>query len=240
MVKLLISAAYEEEVDVLYEIDGVDIVDLKDVRIGESLGAPDLDLVSYAIEKKPPDKELSVPLGDVSGPVSGLRICAKMLDYLNVDYVKVGLYVRSFEDGVKIGKLIRDALTHTRLVLVGYADYREHGVLSPEDVVEICRKVDADVAMVDTRSKHGKSTLSYLHISELAKFVETAHLQGMEVAIAGGLSMDDVLYVITRLDVDIVGVRSCVCESSRESLIDPEKVLALAYAVRHIMPFLET
>ncbi len=238
MVKLLISASCEEEVDLLYEIDGVDIVDLKDVRIGESLGAPDLDLISYALEKKPIDKEISVPLGDVSSCVSGLRICAKMLDYLNVDYVKIGLFTSSIEDAVKIGKLMRDAISHTKLVLVAYADYREFNVIDPEKLVDISRKVDADVVMIDTKEKKGKSTLLYLSAQELHKFIESAHAQGLDVAIAGGLTMNDVLYVASRFDVDIVGVRTCVCENGRDSLLDPEKILTLVHTVKNVLPFL--
>ena len=238
MVKLLISASCEEEIDLLYEIDGVDIVDLKDVKIGESLGAPDLDLISYALEKKPLDKEISVPLGDVSSCVSGLRICAKMLDYLNIDYVKIGLFTSSVEDAIKLGKLVRDATSHTKLVLVAYADYRKFNVIDPEKLVEIGRKVDADVVMIDSKEKKGRSTLSYLSTQELRKFAEDAHAQGLDVAIAGGLTMDDVLYVASRLDIDIVGVRTCVCESGRDSLLDPEKILALVHAIKNVLPFL--
>jgi len=233
MTRLLVSAKDFEEVDLLYEIEGVDIVDLKDVTDRDSLGCPDVELIVYAVERKPPDKEVSVPLGDLPGYTSCVKLCARVVDMLGVDYVKVGLAMRDPEEALEVARTLQSSVASAKTVLVGFADWEVIGSLSPFTVAEIARKTDVPYIMVDTKLKQrGRTVLDYLPITILRQLVEHAHAHGLKVAVAGGLTIDLVQKLLSEVKIDVIGIRTGVCAGSRDGRIVPELVEKLVEVVK--------
>jgi hypothetical protein len=88
----------------------------------------------------------------------------------------------------------------------------------------------ADVVMVDTAIKDGRSTFEFMSEQDLLEFISTGQNLGLEVAIAGTIGFKD-LDLLKRIDPDIIGVRGIVCGGDRKSSIKPELVNELKLAI---------
>ena len=84
--------------------------------------------------------------------------------------------------------------------------------------------------MVDTGVKDGRSTLEFLSEEELKTFFSDSKALGLETAIAGSLTFDDIP-TIKRINADILGVRGMVCGGNRNDSVRAELVSKLRQAV---------
>lgn len=214
--KLLISVTcVEEALEALK--GGADIIDVKNPSEG-SLGGH-YPWIVKEVRKAVPHVEVSAAVGDspyLPGLVSlacyGLTLCG-------VDYVKIGMYgPRNLNEALKLAeascKAVKIANGKAKVVLAGYADYREAKCLNPTVIPEVAYKVNADVAMIDTKIKNGLKTLHHLRLDELREFINKAHSYGLKAALAGSLKLEDVK-VARDIGADIVGFRSAVCRGDR-------------------------
>jgi uncharacterized protein (UPF0264 family) len=80
-------------------------------------------------------------------------------------------------------------------------------------VPEIAHKAKADIAMIDTAIKDGKSLFAFLTMEQLRSFVDTAHNYGLKVALAGSLKKED-LPAVHALGADVAGLRGAACTHS--------------------------
>jgi uncharacterized protein (UPF0264 family) len=79
--------------------------------------------------------------------------------------------------------------------------------------------------------KKGTGLRNLLSESELRAFVRDAHAEGILVALAGSLGIEDVAAVL-ELGADVVAVRGAACRGSRrDASVEREKVQALASIV---------
>ncbi len=224
MVGLIVTACSESEVDLLLSTDSIDILDLKDVSVGESLGCPKLDLVCYAVDRRGKarsSRAISVPVGDFCCPVSCVRLCVELLDRLGVDFVKVGLAVRSSCDAYRLLRLAVEGASSAKIVASCFGDWKLIGAVRPFEVVDVARKLDVEHVLVDTRTKSGKCLLDFVGLDELQRLVEYAHSHALKVAVAGGLTLSSVRLIVESVPVDYVAVRSGVCVGGRGGRIDP-------------------
>jgi len=67
--------------------------------------------------------------------------------------------------------------------------------------------------MLDTAIKDGKNLFDFQSHQQLEAFIDTAHEQGLGVALAGSLRAQD-LVVVKDLGADFVGLRGAACQNN--------------------------
>jgi hypothetical protein len=233
--KLLISPQNMEEAWAAVE-GGADIIDVKNPAEG-SLGANFPWVIKEIIDMVPEGVETSATLGDLPQKPGTAALAARGLATLGVDYIKGGLYGSKDEsEALEMAGALMKAIkgSGSRLVLAGYADYRDKGLLSPFILPKIAREVGAFGVMIDTAEKNGSGLLDYLSVEELKDFVHKAHDLGLEAALAGSLKEEDIKD-LKEIGVDIVGVRGVVCEKGdrRKGTIKEGKVKRLSNMLKN-------
>ncbi|HWR25532.1 MAG TPA: (5-formylfuran-3-yl)methyl phosphate synthase [Methanosarcina sp.] len=224
--KLLVSPIDREEA-IIASRGGADIVDVKNPKEG-SLGANFpwiIKDVKEAVGKRQP---ISATIGDFNYKPGTASLAAFGAAVAGADYIKVGLYdiqteAQAFELLSKITRAVKDYDSTKKVVASGYSDYKRINSISPLLLPALAAGAGADVVMVDTAIKDGKSTFEFMDEKELKKFTELAHKHGLENAIAGSLKFED-LPVLERIKPDIIGVRGMVCGGDRRTTIRQELV----------------
>lgn len=214
--KLLISP--KNQIEAIEAIaGGAQIIDIKNPAEG-ALGANYPWVIQEIVEATPKTVQVSCTLGDAPNIPGSLSLASYGAASLGVDYVKVGLYGgKTVEDAVflltQIVKAAKSVNPEIKVVAAGYADAEKIGVLNPLFVPEVARKAGADIAMIDTYTKDGKTLLDHLTIPQLEAFIKAAHGFGLEAALAGSIRKKD-LCTLLRLRVDIAGFRGAACTGS--------------------------
>ncbi len=214
--KLLISPTNETEA--LQAIaGGADIVDVKNPKEG-ALGANYPWVIKRIKELTPKNIEVSCTLGEVPNLPGSISLAALGAASLGVDYVKVGLLgFKKPQEAValleNVNRAAKGCNPKIKIVATGYADAERAGTVDPLLIPETAHKAKADVAMIDTAVKDGKTLFDFLTEQQLKKFVTSAHSFGLQVALAGSLRKQD-LPVVYSLDADIAGLRGAACTNS--------------------------
>jgi uncharacterized protein (UPF0264 family) len=237
--KLLISPKNESEAQEAIA-GGADIIDVKNPHEGP-LGANFPWVIKCIKESTPKPLETSCTIGESPNVPCSMTLAAYGAASLGVDYVKVGLSNLKtateasayLEKIVKAAKLCNPAV---KIVAAGYADAERANSVDPLLVPQVAQAAGADVAMLDTAVKDGKSTFDFLSVAQLEQFVRTAHDFGLKAALAGSLKLEDLCKVGT-LGADIVGVRGAACTGCDrvKGSVNREQVRALLEIVR-VMP----
>jgi uncharacterized protein (UPF0264 family) len=201
-----------------------DIIDVKKPSEG-SLGA-NYPWVIKAI-KSLTDKPVSAAIGDFSFLPGGAALTALGAACAGADYIKVGLKFSGAEEARElIGGVVRavkDEYPEKYVVIAAYADYARLSTISPFEIIPLAAGAGADIAMIDTGIKDGKSLFDYLAEDDLRTFNDSSHKAGLKTALAGSLRFED-LEVLKRIDPDIIGVRGMVCGGDRSSKIRQDLV----------------
>jgi uncharacterized protein (UPF0264 family) len=234
--KLLISPKNEAEA-VEAIAGGADIIDVKNPREG-ALGANFPWIIKRIRQITPENIEVSCTLGEVPNLPGSMSLAALGAATTGVNYVKAGLYgLKTPEEAVylmqSVTKAAKDFNPSIKVVVTGYADAGRVSTVDPLLVPEIAHQAKADVAMIDTAIKDGKSLFKFLTKPQLSRFVDSAHSYGLKAALAGSLQKED-LPVISALGADVVGLRGAACTLSDrvKGQIAREKVRELAEVVR--------
>jgi len=192
---------------------GADIIDVKNPSEG-SLGANFPWVIKEIIDMVPEGIETSATLGDLPHKPGTAALAARGLATLGPDYIKGGLFGSKDKDQAReMAKALVEAIkgSGSRLVLAGYADYQEMGLISPFLLPEVAHEAGAFGVMIDTAGKGGSGLLDHLSLERLEDFVRESHSLGLEVALAGSLKEGDIRG-LKEIGADIVGVRGLVCE----------------------------
>ena len=230
--KLLVSPINVEEARAAVN-GGADIIDVKNPKEG-SLGA-NFPWMIQDIKKAIGDKTLSATIGDFNFKPGTASLAALGAAVSGAEYVKVGLFeikgeTQATELLKAVVKSIKDFDSEKKVVAASYSDYRRINTISPFDLPEIGNEAGADVVMVDTGIKDGKTTFDFLSEEELKTFVCNARDAGLQTAIAGSIGFNDIDRV-KRISPDILGVRGIVCGGDRSSSIRADLVKKLKSAL---------
>lgn len=210
---LLISPINNEEA--LESIKGgADIVDVKNPKEG-SLGANFPWVIKEIRELTPENMLVSATLGDVPYKPGTVSLAAMGALVSGADYIKVGLYgTKNYEEGLEVMKgvvqTVRDNSDDAVVVASGYADAHRVGAVSPWEIPKIAADSGADLAMLDTAVKDGKTLFDYLDVNDLSKFVNEIHSFGLKSALAGSVKKEQ-LKPLNDIGCDVVGVRGAAC-----------------------------
>ncbi|MEM4700231.1 MAG: (5-formylfuran-3-yl)methyl phosphate synthase [Candidatus Nezhaarchaeales archaeon] len=215
--RLLISV---QDVDEAREalLGGADIIDVKRPSEG-SLGACPPRVIMEVRRALPSDVEVSAAIGDFPDLPGSASLAALGAAVAGANYVKVGIYgPKTLGSALRLLGEVKEAVdsagSGVRLVAASYADYVRAGCLSPWEVLEAARRVDADVWMVDTKVKDGLSLLDFLSLESLGRLIDAAHDHGLLAAVAGSLGLAHI-ELLRGLGADVVGFRSAVCNGDR-------------------------
>jgi uncharacterized protein (UPF0264 family) len=239
--KLLISPINEKEA-VEAIAGGADIIDVKNPKEGP-LGANFPWVIKRLRQITPKDTEVSCTLGEVPNLPGSMSLAALGAATTGVDYIKAGLYgLKTPVEAVylmrNVVKAAKDFNPSIKVVVSGYADAGRIGTVDPLLIPEIAHKAQADIAMIDTAIKDGKSLFTFLTMTQLRRFVDTAHNYGLKAALAGSLKKED-LPVVHDLGADVAGLRGAACTLSDRvnGRITKEKVRELVEIVKRAEKF---
>lgn len=209
-----------------------DIIDVKKPSEG-SLGA-NFPWVIREI-KSLSTKPVSAAIGDFDYKPGGASLAAYGAACSGADYIKVGLMFDGIEKASdlieSVVKAVKDEFPQKRVVISAYSDYLRLGSISPFDMAPLVAEAGADLAMIDTGIKDGKSTFDFMDEATLTRFTWKNHDLGIGTAIAGALKMEDVP-VLKRINPDIIGVRGMVCGGDRNASIREDLVQKLIAMVK--------
>ena len=214
--KLLISPKTEQEA-VEAIAGGADIIDVKNPKEGP-LGANFPWIIKRIRQITPKNTEVSCTLGEVPNLPGSMALAALGAATTGVNYIKAGLYgLKTPEEAVyliqSVSKAAKDYNPSIKVVSSGYADAGRISTVDPLLVPKITHEAQADIAMIDTAIKDGKSLFTFLTKPQLRHFVEATHNHGLKAALAGSLKKED-LSVVHALGADVVGLRGAACTLS--------------------------
>jgi uncharacterized protein (UPF0264 family) len=226
--RLLVSVADVSEARDAVD-GGADVVDVKNPAEG-SLGAPAPAVVRAIRAAVPRQMPVSVAIGDMPNLPGTAALAALGAARCGASSVKVGLWGTSCEqEVVALLRAVRDGLDGcpgVEVVAGAYVDAeRVPGrPIAPRLLPRCASAAGLSACLLDTAVKDGRGLLDWVGLDGLGEFVDEAHAHGLEVALAGGIRIED-LPSIRATGADIVGVRSAACRSGvRNGSLDIERV----------------
>lgn len=210
---LLISPINTEEAHEAIE-GGADIIDVKNPKEG-SLGANFPWVIKSVREMTPKDMLVSATLGDVPYKPGTVSLAALGASVSGADYIKVGLYgTKNYDEAVEVMKnvvkTVNDYNDNALVVASGYADAHRIGAVDPMEIPKVTADSGADLAMVDTAVKDGKTLFDFMDKEMIAKFNDEIHDYGLKSALAGSVQKNQLL-TLNQLGCDVVGIRGAAC-----------------------------
>ena len=208
-------------------LGGADILDVKNPKEG-SLGANFPWAIKQIADMARGIVPISATIGDLDYKPGTASLAALGAAFSGADYIKAGLLgIRTVEQAEdilsSIVKSVKEFDPKKKVVAAAYSDYKRVGSISPMVIPGVANKVGADLVMVDTAIKDGKSTFEFMSQADLEVFINLAHNFGEEVAIAGTIGFQH-LQLLKGLQPDIIGVRGVVCGGDRQDSIKVELV----------------
>jgi uncharacterized protein (UPF0264 family) len=209
-----------------------DIIDVKKPSEG-SLGA-NFPWVIREV-KSFAQKPVSAAIGDFTYKPGGASLAAYGAACAGADYIKIGLafdgVTRARDMISAIVKAVKDEFPEKKVVIAAYSDYKRMGTISPYEMGPIAAELGADIAMVDTGIKDGKSTFEFMNEADLSSFTAGNTGLGLKTAVAGSLRFEDIT-ALKRVNPDIIGVRGMVCGGDRNATIKEELIVTALAMIR--------
>jgi len=233
--RLLVSVRSVEEAHSALA-GGADIIDVKEPSRG-SLGRADADVVAAIASMTEPagsQAPLSVALGEVREHFAGevFRLPP------SVRYAKLGLALLR-DDADWLSRWVelrqeydRAAGTPREWIAVIYADARHARSPAALEIIEAAAFTGCAGVLVDTYAKTRGRLLEHIAPQTLAAWASAARSRGLMFAAAGRLSSCD-LPLLTSAAVDVIAVRSAVCEGDdRLAAVCPTRVAVFKKATK--------
>ncbi|MCK4929271.1 MAG: (5-formylfuran-3-yl)methyl phosphate synthase [Methanosarcinales archaeon] len=224
--KLLVSPINTEEAKAAAN-GGADIIDVKNPKEG-SLGANFPWVIRSVKEAVNSIRPISATIGDMNYKPGTASLAALGAAVAGAEYVKVGLYdIQTREQALDmvehVVKSVKDYDPTRKVVISGYSDYKRINSIPVSELPSVCAECGADVVMMDTGIKDGRSTFEFMTNDELSSFVSSAKDLGLQTAIAGTIKFED-MDALNQIGPDIIGIRGCVCGGDRTSSIQQSLV----------------
>jgi uncharacterized protein (UPF0264 family) len=227
-VRLLVSVATADEARAAMA-GGADVIDAKDPSAG-ALGPVALESLCAICAVVNGERPLTAALGDVDDETA-IERATLALTSAGAALVKIGF--AGIHDLDRVAALIAAAVSGASrgegskagVVAVAYADADGVGAgLGP--FVPLVARAGARGVLLDTVDKNGPGLRDLVPFDRLAAWVADAHQAGLQVAIAGRLTVDDLQFV-SDTGADIAGVRGAACDLGRNGRVSAEKVRLL-------------
>ncbi|MEM2934294.1 MAG: (5-formylfuran-3-yl)methyl phosphate synthase [Methanocellales archaeon] len=234
--RLLISPMDVEEARECVE-GGADIIDVKNPREG-SLGANFPWIIKAIRRAVPMEIEVSATIGDFPDLPGSASLAALGVATTGVNYVKVGLFGSRTEEAAiflmkQVVRAVKDYNSRIKVVAAGYADAKRVGTIDPLKIPSIVASSNADIAMVDTALKDGRSLFDFLTPEEIEKFTSKARELGLKVALAGSIKREEIAKAAS-FKPDVIGIRGAACSSgNRNGRIEARRVRELLEILKH-------
>lgn len=210
---------------------GVDIVDLKNPAEG-ALGAWPPALLEQAVSRwhaQGRGAQLSATVGDHPLDAAALADAARRTVATGVPLVKIGFALPAEGAAAALAPCL-DALgpiaRTTRLIAVLFAD-------QAPDIGSVPAFAGAGFAgvMLDTADKAAGGLRQHLDEMLLAGFVALARQHGLMTGLAGSLKLADIA-PLAALRPNYLGFRGALCAEGRTGALDPERLAAVAGALK--------
>ncbi len=225
MVKLLVSVRSAEEAQAALD-GGASIIDVKEPSLG-SLGRAPTATIADVITRIAGRVPVSAALGDLSDHRGD---SSEALNFQELNYVKWGLAGTNARWKPKLLETARELAAFNPACLpvaVAYADWRLAQAPTPDAILAFARDYAWPVFLLDTWRKDGRTLLDWLSLEELRRFCELCRKDGIQMALAGSLGMDQIS-VLLPLEPDLFAVRGAACrKNNRTGTIDPCRVRLL-------------
>jgi uncharacterized protein (UPF0264 family) len=232
MARLLVSVRSAVEVEAVLS-GGADLIDVKEPVHG-SLGRASAAVVDAVCRQVGGRRPVSAALGEfrdrsADDPPSGLA------------FVKWGLsgclkHARWQDELAAAFDHVRRLRPGCLPVAVAYADWQPAESPPPAEVCAFACAYRTAAFLVDTWRKDGRTLLDWLSVVEVGQLRERCRAAGVRVALAGSLDRVQIGR-LRAVDPDWFAVRGAVCrEACRTSIIDVERVRALAEYVHSLTP----
>lgn len=252
--KVLVSFRNIAEVQAVFD-EEIAVFDLKEPSRG-SLGRPDLAVVEQFAgvlrarlfqDKMRHRCRLGVALGECFGIRDGFRSVLESTRWrealASYDYVKIGLSKASQQPNwIESWKDVFDQFSAVaQLVPVAYADGKNHGAPSIDEVLEMAigirKQIDGNLdqpftMLIDTFDKTNGRLFSHLDSHQLSHWIARANRHGIRIGVAGSLTLSDI-GPLTRAKTELIGLRGAVCASGeRTNSVDVRLVRNFLSAVK--------
>jgi (5-formylfuran-3-yl)methyl phosphate synthase len=193
---------------------GADIIDVKNPKEG-SLGANFPWVIKNIREITPKDMQVSATLGDVPYKPGTVALAAAGAVVSGADYIKVGLYgTRNYSEALEVMenvvKAVHEFDEDAVVVASGYADAHRVGAVDPMEIPRVAADSGADLAMVDTAVKDGKTLFDFMNEDSISQFTTEIHEYGLKSALAGSVTQEQ-LPLLAELGCDVAGIRGAAC-----------------------------
>lgn len=193
---------------------GADIIDVKNPKEG-SLGANFPWVIKNIREITPSDMLVSATLGDVPYKPGTVSLAAAGAVVSGADYIKVGLYgTKNYSEALdvmkNVVKTVHEFNDDAVVVASGYADAHRVGAVDPLEIPRVAADSGADLAMVDTAVKDGKTLFDFMDEETISQFTDEIHGYGLKSALAGSVK-EEQLSLLAELGCDVAGIRGAAC-----------------------------
>ncbi|MAG94568.1 MAG: hypothetical protein CMJ48_12595 [Planctomycetaceae bacterium] len=216
--RLLVSVRSAEEALQAAE-GGAAIIDVKEPNRG-SLGMADVSQiaeVARVLAAHDPQISVSAALGEVRdwGETRGLPKLPDELTFVKLG--TAGLGPSGLSDWRETRERFDASMTsQAQWIAVAYADWERSAAPAPQGILEAAiAEVPRRCAglLVDTFVKDGQGLLDCMVIESLHALTVRAQQAGLLVALAGGLSIDD-LDSLAKVGPDVVAIRGAACRGA--------------------------
>ena len=182
---------------------GADLIDIKEPARGP-MGMSDPDTTAAIIHAVAGLRPVTVALGHAGDqgvplPPTTVKIC------------KVGLPASNHPWRPAL-RACCERFRAARVMPVVYADQRDNGGPSVDDVLQWVVTYRACGLVIDTSNKNG-GLLDWISITRLRRAVADAHARGLMIGLAGSLDTRTVPK-LAALSPDLIGVRGAACDRS--------------------------
>lgn len=213
MTLLLVSSVNLSEA-VTARDGGADIIDVKNPEEG-SLGANFPWIITRIRRSIPTSFPLSATIGDFPDLPGSAALAAFGALKAGANIIKVGLKgpkrkTKAVSLIKKVVKAVGSTSDSVKVVACGYADHKRAKTIDPLIIPEVANEAGADIAMLDTAVKDGKSIVDFISIDKLDNFIIKAHSFNIQAALAGSLGSEEISK-LKPIGPDVIGVRGSVC-----------------------------
>ena len=116
------------------------------------------------------------PIGDFDYKPGGAALTALGAAAAGADYIKIGLMFDGIEEAEmlihSVTRAVKETYPEKMVVIAAYSDWERLETISPYDMAPLAAKAGADISMVDTGIKDGKSTFEFMDETRLVEFTK--------------------------------------------------------------------